>query len=72
VEIAIPAGISEQGAKEWMAILCERKINAELNANIEFAKATAKAKEDIDTIREANSLDTIYEVKEDDKLGEVV
>jgi hypothetical protein len=62
MELVIPAGISETEAKEWMAILCERKINAELNANVEVAKATAKAKVDIDAYRKSVGLAPKFEV----------
>ena len=62
MEIAIPAGITEEQVKEWVAILVERKVNAELNANVEVAKATAKAKEDIDTYRKSVGLAPKFEV----------
>ena len=42
--IEIPAGISEQQAKEWMAILHERKINQEVNSVPAVAEAFEKAK----------------------------
>jgi hypothetical protein len=68
MEIAIPAGITEEQAREWMAVLAERKINAELNANVAVAQATAKAKEDIDTYRKSVGLapkfEKVEEVKE--------
>jgi len=62
MEISLPSGISEQEMKEWCAILVERKVNAELNANVEVAKATAKAKEDIDAYRKSVGLSAKFEV----------
>ncbi len=61
MEISLPAGITEQEMKEWCAILVERKVNADLNANVEVAKATAKAKEDIDTYRKSVGLAPKFE-----------
>jgi hypothetical protein len=51
MELVIPAGITEQEVKEWVAVLVERRVNAQLNANVEVQKATEKAKADIDTYR---------------------
>ena len=63
MEIAIPAGLTEAQVKEWLAILVERKVNAELNANTEVAKATLKAKEDIDTYRKSIGLAPKFEAE---------
>ena len=61
MELVIPAGISEQEVKEWVAILVERKVNAELNSNAEVMKATEKARVDIDTYRKSAGLAPKFE-----------
>ena len=61
MEIVIPEGISEQDIKEWVAILVERKVNAELNSNVEVIKATEKARVDIDTYRKSAGLAPKFE-----------
>ena len=66
----IPAGISEQEVKEWVAVLVERKVNAELNSNAEVVKATEKAMVDIDSYRKSAGLAPKFEkpVKEEEVL----
>jgi hypothetical protein len=61
MEIPLPVGISEEQAREWLSILVERKVNAELNANPAVAAATAKAKEDIDAYRKQVGLQPKFE-----------
>ena len=68
MEISLPAGISEQEMKEWCAILVERKVNAELNANVAVAAATAKAKEDIDAYRLSVGLPLKFKKEEIQKV----
>jgi hypothetical protein len=67
MEIVIPAGISEQDVKEWVAILVERRVNAELNSNAEVVKATEKAKADIDSYRKSAGLAPKFEKVEEPK-----
>lgn len=64
MEITIPAGITEEQAKEWMAVLAERKINADLNSNPAVASATQKAKDDIDAYRVSVGLKAKFKVAE--------
>ena len=66
MEIAIPAGITEEQVKEWIGVLVERKINADLNANVAVAAATAKAKVDIDTYRKSVGLAPKFEVAKEE------
>ncbi len=54
--IEIPNGISERDAKEWMSILVERKVNADVNANPVIIAATEAAKVEIDTYRKVVGL----------------
>jgi len=63
--IEIPVGITEAQAKEWMAVLYERKINADMNAKAEVKAATEQAKKDIDDYRASVGLSKKFEaVKE--------
>jgi len=54
--VEIPQGITEQEAKEWLAILHERKINKEVNDNPVVKAVAQKAQEDIDAYRKAVGL----------------
>jgi len=62
--IEIPNGITELQAKEWMAVLVERKVNAEMNAKVEVKAATEQAKKDIDDYRSSVGLSKKFEAKE--------
>ena len=61
MEIQIPNGITEEQVKEWLAILVERKVNADLNNNVEVKTATEKAKTEIDTYRKSIGLAPKFE-----------
>ena len=61
MEIQIPNGITEEQVKEWLAILVERKVNADLNNNIEVKSASDKAKVEIDTYRKSLGLTPKFE-----------
>ena len=50
--VVIPDTITEQEAKEWLSILHERKVQAQINNIPEVAKAAADAKGCIDAYRE--------------------
>lgn len=62
--IEIPNGITELQAKEWMAVLFERKINADMNAKAEVKAAADQAKKDIDEYRKLIGLAAKFESKE--------
>lgn len=65
----VPEG-AEEAVKAMAMVAIERFIRAR---DVKVSEdVQGKFELDIDTIREANLLDTIYEVKEDDKLGKVV
>jgi len=65
----VPEG-AEEAVKAMAMVAIERFIRAR---DVKVSEdVQSKFELDIDTIREANLLDTIYEVKEDDKLGKVV
>jgi hypothetical protein len=59
--VVIPENVTDQEAKEWMAILQERKTNATVEKIPEVVAAVAKAKVDIDTYRKAVGLAPKFE-----------
>ena len=59
--IEIPYGITKEQASEWMSILVERKVQADMNANPVIVAASEKAKTDIDTYRKAVGLKPKFE-----------
>jgi hypothetical protein len=60
--VVIPENVTDEEAKEWMAILQERKTNATVEKVPEVMAAVAKAKVDIDAYRKAVGLAPKFEV----------
>lgn len=69
--VLIPDGITDEQAKEWMAILQERKINADMNKVPAIMSATEQAKKDIDAYRKSIGLVPKFEKIEESELKEI-
>ena len=63
----IPAGITEQQVREWVAILVERFENQKLNQIQAVSDAVKTSQANIDTFRKANTLTPKFEKVEEAK-----
>ena len=68
--VVIPENVTDEEAKEWMAVLQERKTNQGMEKIPEVVAAVAKAKTDIDAYRKQVGLQPKFEAVKAEPIEE--